>query len=188
MRKQQKMLWKNLLPNYVTTIKFNNSTLVKKEINIAFEDFDSIHELNKTDKSLCLEAVKALENSYSPYSNFKVGVAVKLESGKVVYGSNQENVAYPSGLCAERVALFAIGANNPKDKIVAMAVTASTTQFELLKPVTPCGACLQVMAEYEQKQTEEIDILLYCIDGAVWKAKGVKSFMPFMFVEDRLAG
>ncbi|HEX7367677.1 MAG TPA: cytidine deaminase [Pelobium sp.] len=160
--------------------------MIKKEINIAFEDFESINELSEADNSLCLEAVKALDNSYSPYSKFKVGVAVKLASGKIVYGSNQENVAYPSGLCAERVALFTIGANYPNDPIISMAVTASTDNFELTKPITSCGACLQVMAESEQRQNEEIDILLYCIGGPVWKTKGVKSFLPFMFVEDRL--
>lgn len=160
--------------------------MIKKEINIAFEDFESIDELNETDKNLCLEAVKALDNSYSPYSKFKVGVAVKLASGKIVYGSNQENVAYPSGLCAERVALFNVGANYPNDEIVSMAVTASTDSFELTKPITSCGACLQVMAECEKRQSGEIEILLYCIDGTVWKAKGVKSFLPFMFMEARL--
>lgn len=160
--------------------------MIKKEINIAFEDFGSIEELNEADKALCLEAVKALKNSHSPYSNFKVGAAVKLASGKIVYGSNQENVAYPSGLCAERVALFTIGANYPNDKIISIAITAKTNEFELLKPVTPCGACLQVIAEYEQKQKSEVEVLLYCIDGAVWKTKGVKSFLPFMFFEERL--
>jgi cytidine deaminase len=160
--------------------------LVKKEISIAFEDFGGLKELNSPDQELCNEAVKALENSHSPYSNFKVGVAVRLASGKIVYGSNQENVAYPSGLCAERVALFSIGANYPDDEIVSMAITAKTDQFELLKPTTPCGACLQVMAEYEQKQERNFEILLYCIGGDIWKIKGVSSFLPFMFFEDRL--
>ncbi len=162
--------------------------MIKKEINIVFEDFENISELSETDRDLCLEAVKALDNSYSPYSNFKVGVAVKLASGKIVYGSNQENVAYPSGLCAERVALFTVGANYPDDKIVSMAITASTSSFELTNPITSCGACLQVMAECEKRQSDEIEILLYCIDGAIWKARGVRNFMPFMFVEDRLGG
>lgn len=157
-----------------------------KEIKIAFEDFESITELGADDQSLCKEAVKALENSHSPYSNFKVGVALKLASGKIVYGSNQENVAYPSGLCAERVALFAVGSNYPNDKIVSIAITASTQEFELIKPTTPCGACLQVMAEYEKKQSNEFEVLLYCISGPVWKVKGVSSFLPFMFFEDRL--
>jgi cytidine deaminase len=162
--------------------------VIKKEINIAFEDFGGIEELNSEDQMLCKEAVKALENSHSPYSNFKVGVAVRLASGKIVYGSNQENVAYPSGLCAERVALFAIGANYPDDNIVSIAITASTDQFKLVKPTTPCGACLQVMAEYEMKQEQHFEVLLYCIGGDIWKTKGVNSFLPFMFFEDRLSG
>lgn len=160
--------------------------MIKNEIKIAFEEFESIDELNSADKSLCLEAVKALESSHSPYSKFRVGTALMLENGKVIYGSNQENVAYPSGLCAERVALFAAGANYPTEKIVSIAVTANTNQFDLIKPVTPCGACLQVMAEYEQKQMAEVEVLLYCLNGAVWKTKGIKSFLPFMFFEDRL--
>ncbi len=160
--------------------------MVKKEINIAFEDFGSLSELDETDQNLCNEAIKALENSHSPYSNFKVGAAVLLASGKIVYGSNQENVAYPSGLCAERVALFSIGANYANDEIKAIAITAQTDKFDILQPVTPCGACLQVMAEYEKKQVHSFDVLLYCIDGPVWKTKGINSFLPFMFFEERL--
>nr|MBC7613000.1 cytidine deaminase [Pseudopedobacter sp.] len=160
--------------------------MIKKEINIAFEEFGSIKELAEQDQNLCTEAVKALENSHSPYSKFRVGVAIKLESGKVVFGSNQENVAYPSGLCAERVALFAIGANYPNDEIVSIAITAQTNEFSILQPITPCGSCLQVMAEYEKKQSKEFDIFLYCVDGPVWKVKGVNNFLPFLFFEDRL--
>ena len=160
--------------------------MVKKEINIAFEDFGSLSELNAADQNVCIEAVKALENSHSPYSNFKVGVAILLASGKIVYGSNQENAAYPSGLCAERVALFSIGANYPNDEIKTIAITAQTNKFELLKPTTPCGACLQVMAEYEKKQNHQFEVLLYCIDGPIWKTKGVSSYLPFMFFEERL--
>jgi cytidine deaminase len=160
--------------------------LVKKEINIAFEDYRNLLELNSEDQSLCKEAVHALENAHSPYSNFNVGAAVRLASGKIVYGSNQENAAYPSGLCAERVALFNIGANYPNDEIKAIAITAQTEKFDILQPVTPCGACLQVMAEYEKKQVHPFDVLLYCIDGPVWKTKGIHSFLPFMFFEDRL--
>lgn len=160
--------------------------MVKKEISIAFEEFKSIKELDMQDKMLCEKAIEALDNSYSPYSNFKVGVAVLLASGKIVYGNNQENVAYPSGLCAERVALFAIGANYPDDEILSIAITASTELFKIAKPVTPCGSCLQVMAEYEKRQKKPFDILLYCIDGPIWKAKGVNNFLPFLFFENRL--
>src|SRR5882757_11481061 len=121
--------------------------MTNHEIKISFKEYNSINELDATDQALCAEAVKAMENSHSPYSKFRVGAALRLKSGKIILGSNQENVAYPSGLCAERVALFCWGANHSDDPIEAMAVTASTDEFQLLKPVTSCGDCLQVMAE-----------------------------------------
>ena len=131
----------------------------KKTISISFDEYTSLEELNSQDRNLCLEAEKAMKNSHSPYSGFRVGVAVQLESGRIVYGSNQENVAYPSGLCAERVALFMIGTTYPDDKIQSMAITAHTDQFQIKEPVTSCGACLQVMAEYEKKQAQPINVM-----------------------------
>jgi len=161
--------------------------MTNHEIKIAFEEYNSINELNTTDKNLCLEAVNAMGNSYSPYSKFKVGAALRLQSGKIVHGSNQENVAYPSGLCAERVALFHWGATYPNDPIESIAITAHTNDFSLLKPVTPCGSCLQVLAEYEKKQGKPIRIILYCKDGPTWITSGIESFLPFLFFEDRLS-
>src|ERR1700761_4839531 len=130
--------------------------MTNHEIKINFEEYTSVEELGQSDKELCLEAVKALANSHSPYSKFRVGVAMRLQSGKILHASNQENVAYPSGLCAERVALFHWGANHPDDRIKSMAVTAQTDEFRLTRPVTSCGACLQVLAEYEKKQNQPI--------------------------------
>lgn len=158
----------------------------KKNISITFDEYASIDELNSQDQNLCREAVKAMKNSHSPYSGFRVGVAVLLESGRIVYGSNQENVAYPSGLCAERVALFMIGTTYPDDKILSMAITAQTDQFLIENPVTSCGACLQVMAEYEKKQAQPIDVLFYCLNGAIIRTSGIKSLLPFAFEETRL--
>jgi len=160
--------------------------MINKEIKIAFEDYQSVDELQPADKALCLEAVKALATSHSPYSKFRVGVAMRLQSGKILYASNQENVAYPSGLCAERVALFHWGANHSDDPIQSLAITAHTDSFELIKPITPCGACLQVLAEYENMQDKAIDVMLYCQKGQVWKTNGIQSFLPFLFFEDRL--
>ncbi len=158
----------------------------QKNISISFEDYSSIDELSNSDKNLCLEAVNAMASSHSPYSCFRVGVAVQLESGRVVYGSNQENVAYPSGLCAERVALFTIGSTYPDDRIISMAITAQTDHFEIMEPVTSCGACLQVMAEYEKKQASPINVLFYCRNGSIIRTKGIKSLLPFAFAETRL--
>ncbi|MDB5116041.1 MAG: cytidine deaminase [Mucilaginibacter sp.] len=161
--------------------------MTNHEIKISFQEYTSIKELNTNDQNLCLEAVKAMRNSHSPYSKFRVGAALRLQSGKIIYGSNQENVAYPSGLCAERVALFHWGANHPDDPIESIAITAHTDEFELIKPVTPCGSCLQVMAEYEKKQNSPVKIILHCKDGPVWVTNGVESFLPFLFFEERLA-
>ena len=160
--------------------------MTEHEIKIKFEEYTSIAELDKADSDLCAEAVKAMKNSHSPYSKFRVGTALLLQSGRVVYGSNQENVAYPSGLCAERVALFNWGANYPKDPIEAMAITASTDEFELSQPVGSCGSCLQVMAEYEKKQNKQIKYILFCNNGPVRIVTGIESFLPFLFFENRL--
>jgi cytidine deaminase len=158
----------------------------KKNLSISFEEYSSIDELSNTDRNLCLDSVKAMASSHSPYSGFRVGVAVLLASGRVVYGSNQENVAYPSGLCAERVALFAIGSSYPDDKIISMAISAQTDHFEIKEPVTSCGACLQVMAEYEKKQASPINVLFYCLNGSILRTVGIKSLLPFAFAETRL--
>jgi len=157
-------------------------------ININFEQFSGIEELNVADKELCLQAEKALSTSFSPYSKFKVGTAIRLQSGAVVLGSNQENVAYPSGLCAERVALFSIASATPDAVIESMAITAQTDTFEILKPVTSCGGCLQVMVEFERKQKSPIEVIFYCLNGEILKVNSVKSLLPFAFVEERLEG
>ncbi len=156
------------------------------DLNITYEHYTGIEELSEKDRALCEMAEQALESSYSPYSKFRVGTAIQLASGETVLGSNQENVAYPSGLCAERVALFTIGVTHPDAVVESMAITAQTDSFEILKPITSCGACLQVMAEFEKKQNKPIQVLFYCLNGEVLKVNGVKSLLPFVFVEDRL--
>ncbi|MFD2286024.1 cytidine deaminase [Pedobacter petrophilus] len=155
-------------------------------LNISFEQYAGIDELAENDRLLCENAEQALATSYSPYSKFKVGTAIRLATGQIVLGSNQENLAYPSGLCAERVALFTIGANQPDAVIESMAITAHTDTFEITKPVTSCGGCLQVMAEFERKQKTPIAVIFYCLNGEVLKVPSVKSLLPFSFVEDRL--
>lgn len=156
------------------------------EIKIKFKECASLTELSEVYQSLCAEAINALKGSHSPYSKFRVGAALLLQSGKIIHGSNQENVAYPSGLCAERVALFNWGANHAGDPIIAMAVTAHTDEFELLQPVASCGACLQVMAECEKMQDKPIEVILFCSNGTARVINGVNSFLPFLFFEDRL--
>ncbi|MGV3546274.1 MAG: cytidine deaminase [Pedobacter sp.] len=157
------------------------------DFKITYETYENLNELSLEDKLLCIRAEEALQSSYSPYSKFKVGTAIQLVDGEIVLGSNQENVAYPSGLCAERVALFAIGSAKPNAVVKAMAITAYTENFTIKNPVTSCGACLQVMAEFEQKQKSPIAVIFYCLNGQVIKVNGIKSLLPFVFVEDRLA-
>ncbi len=157
-----------------------------QNFTISYELYDRIGELSASDKMLCEKAFAAMATSHSPYSKFRVGTAVLLTDDQVVLGSNQENVAYPSGLCAERVALFTIGANHPTAVIKTMAITAHTDNFKIVNPITSCGACLQVMIEAEKRQNSPIEVLFYCIDGAILKVKSIKSLLPFGFVEDRL--
>jgi len=162
--------------------------MANHQIKIEFKEYSSVSELSEPFQSLCNEATKALSGSHSPYSKFRVGAALLLQSGKILHGSNQENVAYPSGLCAERVALFNWGANHSGDPIVAIAVTAHTDEFVITQPVTSCGACLQVMAECEKMQKKPFEIILFLSDGPVWVMAGVDSFLPFLFFEKRLGG
>lgn len=157
-------------------------------LNISFEQYNIIEELNEKDRILCELSEQALATSYSPYSRFRVGTAIRLTSGEIILGSNQENVAYPSGLCAERVALFSIGSSRPNAVIESMAITAQTDAFEILKPVTSCGGCLQVMVEFERKQNSPIEVIFYCLNGEILKVNSVKSLLPFAFVEERLEG
>ncbi|WP_129716362.1 cytidine deaminase [Pedobacter sp. SYP-B3415] len=158
----------------------------KISLHIHYHRFTSVEALNENEQRLCRAAVSATETSYSPYSEFRVGAALQLEDGQIVSGSNQENIAYPSGLCAERTALFAVGTQFPGTAITVMAVTARTDRFVIRQPVTSCGACLQVMAEFEKRQKQPIAVLFYCIGGEVIRVNSVRDLLPFAFNEERL--
>ena len=126
-------------------------------------------------------AIQARENAYAPYSNFKVGAAVLMENGEVVIGSNQENASYPSGLCAERVAVFQAGAKYPGLTIEAIAITAASDHYLVNQPAGPCGNCRQSIAEYEQKQKSPIRILLMGEKGTVIKCNAISDILPLAF-------
>lgn len=147
-------------------------------------EFDNEILLPARAQKILKKAKENLNNSYSPYSKFKVSCAVLLDNGVVVTGTNQENIAFPSGLCAERVALFTAGANYPHAKPVIMAITAQSEKGKVLQPPTSCGACLQVMAETEMRFKQPITIILAGEDGPVYMANGVKTFMPWQFDSD----
>jgi cytidine deaminase len=152
---------------------------IKKESVI--RKYASVSELDENDRQLLEQAKRAVSTSYAPYSKFHVGAALILENGVVISGSNQENIAYPSGLCAERVAIFHAGAAYPDVPVVAMAVTAKAEDFEMKEPVMSCGACLQSMSEFELKFGRPIRIILQGETGDIYIAEGLRTFMPFMF-------
>ena len=153
----------------------------KIQLTTTFTVFDAINELLTDDKMLMDKAIESRKNAYAPYSNFNVGAALLLDNGKIVSGNNQENAAYPSGLCAERVAIYSAGAIYPKATIIKMAITASSTQKKVTKPVGPCGACRQAIAEYEFKQKTPIEILFMGEIGQVIKSSSLKDLLPLSF-------
>ena len=156
------------------------------EILSTFKEYSSVKELPAADQRLIKEAHKSVSRAYAPYSQFNVGAAVLLANGKIVSGNNQENASYPIGLCAERVALFSASADFPKQKIKAIAVTAKSKDFIISKPVSPCGACRQSIAEYEHRHNHPIRVILTGEKGKVLVADGIKNFLPLMFKVDDL--
>lgn len=149
---------------------------------IELETYPNEEYLNEQDAMLLRRAKEVLENAYAPYSNFLVGCALLLQNGEIVIGSNQENAAYPSGLCAERVAVFHAGAAFPNQKILAMAITAKSPSKLLNYPIPSCGACLQSLSEYEKRYQTPIRTILQGEVGEVYLAiNGTQTFLPFQF-------
>ena len=140
-------------------------------------------ELSTEDRQLVEQAIEATRRSYAPYSHFHVGAAVRLENGEIVIGCNQENAAYPSGLCAERTALFAAGALYPDVPVRVLAVAARGTDGEMTEePTGPCGSCRQVIIESETRAKHPIRILLYG-RRCVYIIDGIRQLMPLTFSE-----
>lgn len=158
----------------------------KIEIVTTFLEYDSITELTVADQELMDRAVEVRKNAYAPYSKFRVGAAILLEDGTVVVGSNQENAAFPSGLCAERTAIFYVGANYPDKKIVKIAITASSDLKVTSSPIPPCGACRQSMLEYEVKQDTPIEMLFMGAEGKVCYSPSLVNILPFHFDKDSM--
>jgi cytidine deaminase len=143
-------------------------------------------ELTAIELDLKNQAFEARSKAYAPYSKFTVGAAILLDNGLVVKGSNQENAAYPSGLCAERVAIYYAGANYPDVKIVKMFITASPQDRDLELPIPPCGSCRQAIAEYEFKQDISIEIFFMGAKGDIYKSDSLKNLLPFVFDKNHL--
>lgn len=151
------------------------------EIRTVFSVYASLDELPQEIQSLMQQAIAVRKNAYAPYSKFKVGTALLLDNGKVVLGSNQENAAYPSGLCAERVAIFQSGAIYPNAKIIKMAITAASDTNQTLAPIPPCGSCRQSISEYEFKQNTPIEIYFMGESGGIYKSDSIKNLLPLSF-------
>jgi len=149
-------------------------------LDINYEEYSSLEEMDPKDQALVKEAIEAQKGSYAPYSKFNVGAAVLLEDGTVVRGSNQENAAYPSGLCAERTAMFAANANYPGKAMLTLAIVGGFDHTVAPGPCTPCGACRQVMAEYQTLSQKPLSIIMFGTEKA-WKFHKVDDILPFIF-------
>jgi len=154
-----------------------------KEVKIetTLEVYTDINELSSDIQVLMNAAIEARDNAYAPYSKFNVGASILLDNNEVVIGSNQENACFPSGLCAERTAIYYAGAKYPKAKMLKMAITASSQNQLTDKPIPPCGACRQAIAEYEIKQNQPIEIYFMGVEGKVVKSHSLANLLPLLF-------
>ena len=153
----------------------------KLQIITQFSVFENLSELPSEINVLMQKAIEIRKKAYAPYSKFRVGVALQLDNGQVILGSNQENAAYPSGLCAERVAIFYAGSNFPDAKIIAMAITATSDFTPNKTPIPPCGSCRQSIAEYEFKQDLPIAIYFMGDSGEIYLSNSLKNLLPLTF-------
>lgn len=157
-----------------------------KKLSISYEEYGSLEELQASDRDLLEQSMKSTEFAYSPYSSFRVGAAIRLADGRIVTGNNQENAAYPLGLCAERVALFYAQSQFPDTAVDAIAIFAYASEFNLNQPITPCGACRQVIAEYEKRHNHRIRLIMGNGHGMVQIVTGAENLLPLTFYLEEL--
>ncbi len=158
----------------------------KKEIHISYHAFSSVDELDQQSQMLMKKAEVCLDNAYAIYSGFYVGAALLLDNGEVITGNNQENIAFPSSMCAERVALYFCKANFPSAKVKKIAIVAKSSQKVLDDLITPCGACRQVMSEYERLQGEDMQVILKAEKGDILMFNSVTNLLPLAFQSSAL--
>ena len=154
-----------------------------KEVKIesTFFVYDDIKDVSLDVQHLMSKASEARDKAYAPYSKFHVGTAILLDNDEIISGNNQENASYPSGLCAERTAIYYSGAKYPKAKILRMAIIAGSTKNVTSKPIPPCGACRQAIAEYEVKQESPIEIYFMGESGKVVRSNSLSNLLPLLF-------
>lgn len=153
---------------------------MKRSITLEYDE-RSFEDLNPEQKALLLEARRASNGAYAPYSRFFVGAALRLDSGTVVSGSNKENASFPAGTCAERNALNYASDHHPKDPIQSMAISAHTDMFDIREVLSPCGICRQVMTETEQVQGKGFEVILDGPDEKVWIFEQASHLLPLHF-------
>ena len=154
--------------------------MTHKNITIDFEEYSTIFELSAEDRELAQAAIEGMRGSYAPYSHFNVGAAVRMSNGQIVRGANQENAAFPSGLCAERTALFAAGSKYPDKEMQSIALCGGLYGKLTDEPATPCGACRQVMAQYQAKSGKDMSVIM--VGGRkIWKFAKVDDILPLIF-------
>ena len=151
-----------------------------KQLIIDYCEYSSVEDLPEADRQLMGAAIAAADSAYAPYSHFHVGAALRLIDGTIVKGSNQENIAYPSGLCAERTALFSASSHHPDVAVESIAIVGRDEEGNLVE-ASPCGACRQVMAENELRYGCEMSIFCYLSGGRIRRISGVSSLLPFGF-------
>ncbi len=154
-----------------------------KEVKIetTLQVFDNLNELPNDIQDLMDRAAEARKNAYAPYSKFLVGAAILLDNGEIIIGNNQENASYPSGLCAERTAIYYAGAKYPKAKHLKMTIIAGSQINKTSTPVPPCGACRQAIAEYEIKQDSPIELFFMGETGKVVRSNSLVNLLPLIF-------
>lgn len=154
---------------------------MEKEIKIKFEVIAGKEALSDIERKLYDKAFEIRQKAYAEYSGFQVGCALLLENGEIITGSNQENAAYPSGLCAERTTIFWASANFPNETIKKLFVIGAPKDAVTSVPIPPCGACRQSILEYEAKQNEPIEIYFASLDGEIYKTYSIRDLLPFSF-------
>lgn len=154
--------------------------MTQKEIRIGYTEYSSIAEMQPADRELASEAIAAMNNAYAPYSHFHVGAAVRMSNSQIVRGSNQENAAFPSGLCAERTAMFAAAAKYPDKDMQSIAIAGGVYGRLAEQPATPCGACRQVMAQYQTKAGKPMSVIMIG-SKRIWKFDRVDDILPLIF-------
>lgn len=157
----------------------------KKALEIEFTQYGGLEELSSEEQELIRQAIGMTRHSYAPYSHFFVGAALRLANGHIITGSNQENAAYPSGLCAERTALFYANSRYPDQAVTTLAIAAANANGLTENPISPCGACRQVMRESEIRYRQPIRILLYGTQK-IYCINQIRDLLPFSFTEESL--